>query len=128
MGFNIPRFSREGRDLDEDVWKVCLYRYNTVSLDWERWDGKIDTVVSGDLNVAVDNLEQYILDTLNYYKFSDWLVDGTNIYIGYLEKGGAWYIKKIDTSAHTVRYIKGASGYTFAAPALLSYDDFATEF
>ena len=40
-----------------------LLKYNTSTLQWERWDGRIDTVVNGDLIVAVDGVEDK-LDTL----------------------------------------------------------------
>ena len=107
---------------------VTMWKWNSSSLEWEKWDGKIDTIVSGDLIVAVDNLEQYILDNLSQYKLSDWLVDGDIVYVGKLAKDGKWFIKKIDTANGQVRYVSGSSGYSFADPASLSYDDFATEF
>lgn len=149
---------------------VCLYRWNTSTLAWERWDGKMDTVVSGDLIVAVDGLEtlvaatntalgtvntnlgtingnitdvesaindtkdkidltnDFLSSTQDDYKLSDWLVSGTDVYIGYLRANGAWIIKKVSTVTGQVRYISGASGYSFADPASLSYDLFSAEF
>jgi hypothetical protein len=111
---------------DEDVQSLHTtnWIWDTALLTWKRWDGRIDTVVSGDLNVSVDNLEQYVLDTLSHYKLSNWLVSSSVVYLGYLAKDGSWYIKKIDTSAGTVLYCKGASSYSFSAPAALSYSTF----
>ena len=107
---------------------VTMWRYNSSSLAWEKWDGKVDTIVSGDLIVAVDDLEQYILDQQKNYKLNDWKEVGNVYYLGYLTKDGAWYIKKVDLTNEQVRYIKGASGYDFSDPASLSYNNFDTVF
>ncbi len=64
-GEDIPKFTREGRDFDENVWKRAMYIYDTSTLDWKRWDGRIDTVVNGDLIVAVDDLEDLQQDTID---------------------------------------------------------------
>ena len=104
---------------------VSLWVYNTGTLEWEKMT---QPVVQGDITAHVDDLEQYTLDKLDQYKLSDYLFSGTDIYLGYLEKDGAWYIKKIATSTGQVRYIAGGSSYDFSDPAGLSYDTFSATF
>jgi len=87
-----------------------------------------DVEFTGDLEVDTDDLEANIEDQLLNYHMSDWLESGDNTYVGYLTKAGAWMIKKFTESTGQVRYVSGSSGYSFADPASLSYDDFATEF
>lgn len=81
-----------------------------------------------DSNVLLTSIDTIQIDTLKDYHLDAWLEVGAIIYVGMLRKDGAWIIKKIDTDNGIVRYIKGASGYSFSNPASLSYDSFNTEF
>ena len=87
-----------------------------------------DIEFAGDIQVDTDALEQLITDEQANYHLSDWLESGTDVYVGYLTKDGAWIIKKFDTTNGQARYVSGSSGYTFADPASLSYDQYDTEF
>ncbi len=49
---------------------------------------------------------------LEKYKVSDIDDDASPNYYGFIEKSGAWYILKEDTSAKTYRYVGGRSAYT----------------
>lgn len=107
---------------------VCLHKWDSVGLEWVKWDGRMDTIVSGDLIVAVDDLEDLISAQQKDYKLSDWLVSGTDIYVGKLKADGAWIITKYATSTGQARYVSGSSGYDFSDPTSLSYDLYNTEF
>ena len=107
---------------------VCLHIWDTTELKWVKWDGKIDTLVSGDLIVAVDDLENLVSAQQLDYKLSDWLSSGTDIYVGKLRADGAWIITKYATATGQARYASGSSGYDFSDPASLSYDLYNTEF
>ena len=82
------------------------------------------TVASDDplLVETQDSLQDYFLDD-----FDD---SGNPLYIGYQDKGGNYYIQRINTSTGAVDYTKGASGYSTAWTnrATESYNDFATTF
>jgi|GEM_PF-2325269 len=52
--------------------------------------------------------------SLDQYKISDMDDAASPKYYGFIEKDGAWYITKEDTSAKTYRYCKGASNYSTA--------------
>jgi len=108
----ITNFSREGRDLNEDVWKVCMYVYDVDNTTWVRWDGTIDTVVNGDLIVAVDDLEEYVLDQQQNFKFVGHIAIGSITYVGTQNKAGGWIITKYDLSTanqSTVTYSTGST-------------------
>jgi len=100
--------------------------WNTSELAWERM---IQPTLSADsIDVNFGTIEQYLLDQLAQYQLSDWLESGDYVYLGFLDKSGKWYIKKIDTSSGTVRFIKGDSDYDFSDPVSLSYDTFSETF
>ena len=100
--------------------------WNTSELAWERM---IQPTLSADsIDVNFGTIEQYLLDQLAQYQLSDWLESGDYVYLGFLDKSGKWYIKKIDTSSGTVRFINGDSGYDFSDPVSLSYDTFSETF
>lgn len=105
-----------------------MYVWNTSTLQWEKMVQPV--IEAGDLYVAVDDLEQYVLDKLDQYKLDDYDVSGNPIYLGYQDKDGKYYIKRINTSTGAVDYSYGASGYSTAWTnrATESYNDFATEF
>jgi hypothetical protein len=71
---------------------------------------------SGALSVNLDILE----DSLQDYHFYGWEIDTGVIYLGYQDKGAAWYVKRIDPAAGTATYAAGAS----APPAVA---DFSTQ-
>jgi len=107
---------------------VQMYIWNTSSLQWEKMQQP--TIEAGDLYVAVDDLEQYVLDKLDQYKMSNYDTSTTTIYVGYEDKAGNYYIKKIDTTTGAVTFTKGTSGYSTAWTnrATESYASFATTF
>lgn len=100
--------------------------WNTSELAWERMTQP--TLSADSINVNLDTIEQYLLDQLAQYQLSDWLESGDYVYLGFLDKSGKWYIKKIDTSSGTVRFIKGDSDYDFSDSVSLSYDTFSETF
>lgn len=109
---------------------VGTYVWNTSTLAWEKMV-QPNFQNTGDIYVAVDDVEQYILDTLAHYKLDDF--DTSNdptFYLGYQDKDGNYFIKRINTSTGAVDYTKGASGYSTAWTnrASESYSDFASTF
>jgi hypothetical protein len=106
---------------------VCLYKWNTSTLVWNRWDGRMDTIVSGDLIVAVDGLESLITasnvilatidtavdlvntnlgllttlitDNLSTYGFANFDAASNPIYLGYVDKSGTYYVSRINTTS-----------------------------
>lgn len=48
------------------------------------------------------------------YKASDLDTAAAIKYFGYLTVTGAWYVLKFDTTANTMRFVKGSGGYTTA--------------
>lgn len=127
---DITRFTREGRDLDEDVWKVTLFVWDTTELDWVRMTQPIIDATDSELYLKVDDLEQYILDQMEQYNLSDWDDSGDPEYYGFLDKSGNFIIVEINETDSTVRYYSGSSNYSTAWTNRISqsYDDFATEF
>ena len=127
---DISRYTREGLDLDEDCWKVSLYVWDSVALDWVRMTQPLIDATNSNLYLKVDDLEQYILDQLVQYKLSNFDVSTDPKYVGYLNKGGAWYIKQITISTGVILYAVGASGYAAAWTARTeqSYDVFSEKF
>jgi hypothetical protein len=181
-GYVIPAYGDEV----SGGQNVCLYKWNTSSLVWERWDGRMDTIVSGDLIIAVDGLETLIgagnslltsilaavdglealltsihgdvdgvegllttisgnvdgVETslaslaadstysLKQYQLSNYDTTTSTIYVGYLDKDGNYFIKRINTSTGAVDYSKGTSGYSTAWTnrATQTYNVFSTEF
>lgn len=105
-----------------------LYVWDTAGLEWVKMQQP--TIEAGDLYVAVDDLEEYTLDQLLQYKLDDFDVSGNPLYCGYQNKGGNYYIKRINTSTGAVDYSYGASGYSTAWTnrATETYNDFATVF
>lgn len=110
--------------------RINLWKWDTATLGWVRWDGRMDTIVSGDLIVALDDLEQYVLDQLHQYKLSNFDTNADPIYLGYLSKSGAWYIKQITLSTGVILYAVGSSGYAaaWADASGQSYDVFSEKF
>jgi hypothetical protein len=105
-----------------------MYVWNTSTVQWEKMQQP--TIEAGDLYVAVDDLEQYTLDQLLQYKLDDFDVSGDPVYIGYQDKDGNYYIKRVNLSTGAVDYTVGTSGYSSAWTnrASESYSDFASKF
>jgi len=127
---DIARYTREGLDLDEDCWKVSLYVWDSGTLDWVRMTQPLIDATNSELYLKVDDLEQYILDQLQQYKLSNFDTSADPIYLGYLNKSGAWYIKQITLSTGAILYAAGASGYAaaWADASGQSYDLFSEKF
>jgi hypothetical protein len=72
-----------------------------------------------------------ITDNLDNYKFGGYYVTGTDAYLGYESKDGAYYVQYINTSTGVVQYAVGTGGLP-ADPSTgyagLSYDDFKDKF
>lgn len=103
---------------------VTLFVWDSVGLEWVKMEQPM--IEAGDLYVAVDQLEQYTLDQLLQYQMANYDTSSDPQYVGYLDKDGNWYIKKITDSTGVVEYVKGASGYATAWTnrASQSYDTF----
>lgn len=69
-----------------------------------------------------DNLQDYFIDDIDK--------SGDPVYIGYQDKGGAYYIQRYNKSTGAVDYTKGASAYSTAWTnrATESYDEFSVTF
>lgn len=52
------------------------------------------------------------LEMLLQYKLSDYDVTGDPMYVGSVDSEGRWYIKEINTTNETVRYISGIENYS----------------
>jgi hypothetical protein len=118
------------QSIDGEARVVQNLVYNPSSGNWElEQQGMIEAVTSN-LYAVVDDIEQYILDTLAHYKIDDFDVSGDPKYVGYQEKGGAYYIVRYNIGTPAVAYTKGASGYSTAWTnrATESYSDFASTF
>jgi hypothetical protein len=107
---------------------ILQWVWDTNTLAWVKMEQPV--IEAGDLYVAVDDLEQYTLDQLLQYKLARFDATGDPIYVGYLDKGGNYYIKRITLSTGVVDYSAGTSGFSTAWTnrATESYNDFDTEF
>ena len=125
---DIGRYTREGRDLDEDAWKRCLYVWNTTELDWERMTQPLIDATDSELYIVLDDLEQYTLDQLLQYQIDSWETDGTDVYVAYEDKNALWYIKKYDTTNEEVTWAVGVGGVPAKPYSNQSYGAFNTKF
>lgn len=132
------------QSLDGEARVVQNLVYNPSSGNWELEQQGVIEAVTGNLYLAVDEIEskmdsaqavlvtidQAIDDQLKNYKMDDYDVSAATKYVGYQNKAGNYYIKRINTSTGAVDYSYGASGYSTAWTnrATESYNDFATEF
>jgi hypothetical protein len=76
---------------------------------------------SVEINPAIE--EKQILQD---FKLSDQDTDTSTIYLGFLNAGGAWIIKRFTET--TTRYVRGSSGYDFSNRTSESYDLFNNVF
>lgn len=99
--------------------------WNTSTLAWEKMK-QPNFQNTGDIYIAVDDLEQYTLDNLSHFKMARFDVSGNPLYVGMLDKNGLYYIKRINTSTGVVDYTSGSSGFSTAWTnrASESYADF----
>ena len=72
--------------------------------------------------------EETLQDSLSTYQLANIDVAGDPLYLGYLDKNGLWYLKKISISAGTVEYCKGDSGYNWAGRVGAAYGAFNSIF
>ena len=94
------------------------------------------TGVGQDVNItnfpATQPVSNRYDDIVNQYSFSD--LDSTtyapNIYAGFIDAVGNWYILRFNETALTMRYTKGSSGYTtnWTNRNSLTYDYFDVVF
>jgi hypothetical protein len=79
--------------------------------------------------LAVD--DEAVVDQLQDYKFGGYYVTGTDVYVGFEDKDGNYYVQYIDTATGIVQYAVGTGGLP-ADPSTgyagLSYDDFSDQF
>lgn len=80
--------------------------------------------INADRSINVKNA--ITRDFLFNYKLSD-IDDGEPVYLGYLDKDGAWYIQKI-VNGSTITYVKGDSGYDFSNRTSETYGSFDSVF
>ena len=104
--------------------------YNSNDGDWELAEQIGTATWYVNLYAAVDDIEQYILDTLGHYKMDDFDVSSDPKYVGYQDKAGNYYIARYGIGTPAVDYTKGASGYSTAWTnrASESYSDYASTF
>jgi hypothetical protein len=104
--------------------------YNSNDGDWELAEQAGTATWYTNLYAAVDDIEQYILDTLGHYKMDDFDVASDPKYVGYQDKGGNYYIVRYNIGTPAVDYTKGTTGYSTAWTnrASESYSDFASTF
>lgn len=118
--------------IGDETWgslRVCLLVWDTATGAWVRMTQPLIDAAGSVLNLAVDNIEQYILDTLAHYRMVDYTIVSGVIYTGYLAKDGAWYVEAYTIATGNSLFIKGASSYTFASPATLTpYASFSATF
>lgn len=95
---------------------------------------EIDVVASSDapieVDTTIDNGAQYIdMNELAKYQLERFDFSN-NIYAGYSDKDGNWYIAKIDIDSGTKTYAKGFTGFELAwgTRASLIYDDYSNVF
>lgn len=103
--------------------------YNPSSGNWELEQQAVIEAVTGNLYLAVDDLEAHVADQLLDYKFSGWAVSGTAVYLGYEDKSGNYYVAYFETSTGVITYAVGTGG--IVAPGSysgLSYGSFASKF
>ncbi len=80
------------------------------------------TVISGGSSTA----SSAVSDPVTGYKVADTDESGTVKYYGFINKAGAWYVMKNDTTTNTFRFSKGSSNYPtgWTGRAALTYDYF----
>lgn len=115
--------------------------------DWDESDRAKVNIIAGQAGVAAgagavgattqrltlasdDPLLVETQDFLFDYAIDDFDDSGNPMYLGYQDKGGNYYIQRVNTSTGAIDYTKGASGYSTAWTnrATESYSDFATTF
>lgn len=104
--------------------------YNPTSGNWELEQQAMIEAVTGNLYLALDELEDLEKDKLHGYKMDDFDVASDPKYVGFQTKGGAYYIVRYNIGTPAVDYTAGASGYSAAWTnrAAESYSDFASTF
>ena len=104
--------------------------YDPVDGDWELEQQGVIEAVTGNLYLAVDELEQLEKDKLQDYFMDDFDVSSDPKYVGFQKKDGAYYITRYNIASPAVDYTAGASGYSAAWTnrAGESYTDFAGTF
>jgi hypothetical protein len=81
---------------------------------------------SGALTVEEGNSDAIlalITDNLQNFKFGGYFVDGTDVYVGYEDKDGAYYVQYINTTTGIVQYAVGSGG--LPTPPADEYDGLA---
>jgi hypothetical protein len=131
------------QSIDGEARVVQNLVYNPSSGNWELEQQGVIEAVTGNLYLAVDELEskldsaqavlvtidQAIDDQLLDYSFSGWVVSGTAVYTGYEDKDGNYVVKYFETSTGVVTFAVGSGG--IVAPGSysgLSYGSFASKF
>jgi len=122
-------------DEDASTQHVSLYRWDSDNLEWIKWDGTVDAIVTGDLYLALDDVEDK-LDALiaqgaeKEYKLANWDTSSDPIYIGKIAADSSWIIMEINTTNGTMKYDSGTSGYSTAwtGRAGLTYVYYDAEF
>lgn len=80
---------------------------------------------------ALDKLDDMTATPLvDQYVLTDYDAVSAPMYFGFLKEDGAWFIQQVDSSASTVLYSIGASGYAtaWAGRAGLTYDTYDNVF
>jgi hypothetical protein len=107
---------------------VQQYVYNTVTLQWEKAI-QPEFSLTGEVKVDNEELEQLIIDQLQDYGFSGYVISGTDIYTGYERKDGVYYVSYYNLATGVVTYAVGTGGIVVPGSySGLSYDAFEAKF
>lgn len=77
--------------------------------------------------IPIDQNGHEVQSPLAQYDLVRWTDDTASpVYLGYLHTNGAWYIKKVDTTARTSTYVSGGSAFStsWAGHTGLTYVEF----
>jgi hypothetical protein len=107
---------------------VQQYVWDTDLLAWAK-AVQPQFSLTGEVQVDNEELEDLIRDQLFGYKLDDYDVANDPVfYMGYQDKGGNYYLKRIDTSSGGVMYQAGTTGYNTAWSARTTYPGTYTDF
>jgi hypothetical protein len=115
---------------DGEVLGIAVQQFvwNTVTGKWEKAI-QPEFSLSGEVKVDNAELEQLIIDQLQDYGFSGWVIDGDNIYTGFERKDGVYYVSYYNLATGVVTYAVGTGGIVVPGSySGLSYDSFEAKF
>lgn len=126
LSWNYMQVSEDGYIRNQNmIW-------NTSTLAWEAATGSLASGSSVQVSnfPATQAVTNAYDDVTRPYKFSDMDTAASTMYFGSCNADGGWMIMEFDSTAGTMRYAKGTSGYSTAWTdrALQSYGYFSAAF